>query len=340
MKNTTTWRLTYCKPFYGALSIKMFPSESRNIVTGVDEYLLSTGHIINRPPRQEAGQSTMAIPLAEVVTKYNAQTQQTEKYKSVTFEVAVGKIDTMDFHQKKILELNAIKLEFIKRSIYVSHKNYQGVQLNQNFPQDAQDYYILENLDEQESQKSALDEKIKTLGYDLVQIKKNPLEFNHLCYLFGVNISIMHADMAYNILSELLEKNPDAFAYKMNDPERWTKIVINKALRTQMPDSENNYITEETAGEFTNYYQNGKHIATGYDALLGYYKDNKEIFEALTNDVGLKKNGPEPEVMASIPQPMEEKKTEVVSMMPEPPKEPEVIKAPRRGYRGRTNQAS
>lgn len=291
MKNTQTWRLTYCKPFHGSLSIKLFNADSRNIITGEDEFLLTTGKIINRPPRVEAGQNAMAMPLTEVVTKYNPQNGTDDRYKSMTFEVPVGKIETDDVNQKKILELNKDKLEFMKRSLFVSYKDYSGKQLNSNFPPDSLDYYILENLDELEYQKSSHDEKIKTLGYELVQIKKNQSEFYQLCYLFGINISTISVDMAYNILSDVLEKNPDAFAKKMNDPDRWVKIVINKALRTLMPDNEVMYITEETAGEFTSYYQNGKHIATGFDALVGYYKDNTEIFEALQSDVGLKKNG-------------------------------------------------
>lgn len=232
------------------------------------------------------------MPLIEVVNKYNEQTRQDEKYKSMTIEVANGKIEETDPNRRKILELNQAKLDFMKRSLFVSWRDYSGKQLNSNFPDSSSDYYILECLDEIETQKSIHDEKIKTLGYELVQIKKNQTEFYQLCYLFGVNVSTMSIDMAYNILSDLLEKNPDQFEVKMNDPDRWSKIVINKALRTAMPDNDANYITEESAGEFTSYYQNGKHIATGYDALLGYYKDNKEIFEALETDIGLKKNGP------------------------------------------------
>lgn len=248
----------------------------------------------------------MVIPFAEIVTRFNVQTGTDQKYKSMSFEVPNGKIEGLEENQKRILESNQAKLEFMKRSLYVSWKDYSGKELNTNFPTDSADFYILENLDDMEYQKSSFDEKIKTLGYELVQIKKNKTEFYQLCYLFGINISTISVDMAYNLLSDTLTKNPDAFAKKMNDPDRWYKIVINKALRTLLPGHESMYLTEESAGEFTNYFQHGKLIATGFDALVGYYKDNVEIFEALESDLGLKKNGVAPEVEQTKPEPVEQ----------------------------------
>lgn len=306
MKSSTSWRLTYTRPFHGSFSSKLFPADSRNIHTGVDEFLLTTGKVINRPPRREAGESLMVIPFAEIVTRFNVQTGTDQKYKSMSFEVPNGKIEGLEENQKRILESNQAKLEFMKRSLYVSWKDYSGKELNTNFPTDSADFYILENLDDMEYQKSSFDEKIKTLGYELVQIKKNKTEFYQLCYLFGINISTISVDMAYNLLSDTLTKNPDAFAKKMNDPDRWYKIVINKALRTLLPGHESMYLTEESAGEFTNYFQHGKLIATGFDALVGYYKDNVEIFEALESDLGLKKNGVAPEVEQTKPEPVEQ----------------------------------
>lgn len=293
MKKTETWRLTYCRPYHGFMPMNLFPTDSRNKISGQDEYLLTTGKIINRPAKPELGESCMTIPLTSTTERYNQFTRQNEKHACVIIEVPIGKIESTDPSYIKIMELNKIKLDFMKRSIYVSYLDFKGRQLNENFPDGAGNFYILENLDAIERDKSINDEKIKTLGYELIQIKKSEEDFKQLCYLFGVNISQMNFDTAYNILSTLLEKDPLTFDKKMNDPERRYRIVINKALRTKMPSYESNYITEETTGEFTTYYQNGKLLATGYDALIGYYKENVEIFDALAHDLdlGAKKNG-------------------------------------------------
>ena len=142
---TEKWRLTYCRPFFGNMGTRQFPTDSRSIHSGEDEYLLTTGKVINRPPKNENGEHLMSIPLTGVNKKYSTYTQQEERHLCLDLEVLEGKSISTDPSQKRIEELAKLKLEWIKRSLYVSWIDFEGKQLNTNFPVDSQEFYVLEN---------------------------------------------------------------------------------------------------------------------------------------------------------------------------------------------------
>jgi len=54
-----------------------------------------------------------------------------------------------------------------------------------------------------------------------------------------------------------------------------------------MPDSEFNFIVED---ENKNYRMNGQLLASSYDSLILYFKENSELFEYLQRNLGFKKN--------------------------------------------------
>lgn len=294
MKKTETYLLRYSKESVKSHDYRIFPSQTTDLNRGTIVTLLRDKKIVDRSPNQLTGEMAMNIPLSNMVTIKDAKGVD-KKYASVTLDLPKREYDKKDFTEpewQKMQKDTAI-VELSKRHLQCSVPNIKGEETNINFHVVNQPHYILVNLDAMESEKAEHDSNAKELGYELSLLNKmeDKTEFLHVCYLFGVNPTGIDYGALYNLLNIKIEKDPIKYRQMLKDPERWNKIVLNKALRTARPNTDpvEMYIIEKEAGQYNNYYFENNHIATGYDALLGYFKDNPSLFEFLENELGMKK---------------------------------------------------
>lgn len=282
-KKTETWILRHTLSSQMQQS-KRVSSVSFDFATGKSKTLLITGEITTR--EISPAERVMPIFLFEEHKEVARGTDgivRELRYLQKTFEVAKNPADDND-EQKK----NRKTIEFLKSHYEVSYKDIHGKEQNKNVREGGKMYYQLINLDAKESQLAENEILYNELLSEVITLKENEEEFNDLAFGLGINPVGLSTDKVFNMIKGMIAKSPTAFKdFLMNDNDKVYKIVINKALRTKMPDSEFNFITED---ENRNYKMNGQLLASSYDALLLYFKENAELFEYLQRNLGFKKN--------------------------------------------------
>lgn len=308
MKKTDTWLLRYSIPMQPnkVHDHRFFPTETTDVKAGTYPTLLKNREIIERKPDKKIGQEPMPVPLVQTWEGPHMEQGKsvTARFSCLYLEIPKSQFKKADFtpDQWAKYERDGSILKFAKRQLQTSWCDANGNQLNDNFYVTDQPHYILVNLDGKENDKAEADKKVKKLGYELTLIYENEdkTEFTNLCYLMGINPTGNDLSMLYNVLSEKIANDTENYEKVFTSPDRWYKVVINKALRTERAGYSENYINEKTEGQYVSYFSEGRHIATGMDALLGYYKDNKEMFEFLEVNLGLKKSVSKPEFSGAV----------------------------------------
>lgn len=289
--------IRYSQPIFTSHGHRPYPTTTVNVMSGQDVTLLKSGKVITKKPDKSIGEEEKAISLTVPVEMLDHKGEM-QKYLTLCLELpknGITKADYQDENEWKTLEMNTKIIEYAKMNLQTSWLDMAGKQLNNNFHVVDQPYFILSNLDAYETHKAELDQQIKRLGYEMSMIysKDNKDEFINLCYLMGVNPTGNDYQMLYNTLSLKITENPDFYDKLITDADRWYRTVINKGLRAPRPQTNENYINETLVGAYADYSMDGKHIASGHDALLGYFKDNEASFMWLENELGLKKKQPE-----------------------------------------------
>jgi hypothetical protein len=284
MKDTETFVLRYLLSTEHGDSMPV-SSTSYNYSTGVHETLLSTGVVIKRPKTE--GEIVMPVYLTESVrlkVKVDGRMQD-KRFLQQSFELA------KDRKNETVQQKNArLKVEFFKEHNAVKYLDSKGVQLNPNFPETAKAYYELINLDEKEGGMAELEIKYNDLVAELISIKEIPEDLSNMAYAVGIDPQNLSPDAVFNLIKKVIQKDPFSFEKKIrNDSDKYHKIVVNKALRVKNPDSGSNYLIQTEQGMYS---MNGQIIASSYDALILYYKENPEMFAFLENELGFKKKEP------------------------------------------------
>lgn len=282
-KKTETWILRHTLSSQNQQS-KRVSSVSFDFASGKSKTLLITGEVTTR--EISPAERVMPIFLFEEfkeIVRGNDGIVREMRYLQKTFEVAKNPADDND-EQKK----NRKTIEFLKSHYEVSYKDISGKEQNKNIKDGGKMYYTLINLDAKESQLAENEILYNELIAEIIALKENEQEFNDLAFGLGINPVGISTDKVFNMIKNMVAKNPQAFKdFLMNDNDKVYKIVINKALRTKMPDSDFNFITED---ENKNYKMNGQLLASSYDSLILYFKENSELFEYLQRNLGFKKN--------------------------------------------------
>jgi len=288
-KKINNWVLRYSKETVRSSEFRDFPSQTTDINKGCTVTLLRDKKIIERAPKKEHGEEEMPIPLPERYTFGG------KAYSARYLKTAKDGAKRTEFSEQEWfeLEMGQAIVSFAKRSILCSFPDSTGKEQNTNFRVEGMPYFILTNLDSAQEERSKKDVKTKELGYELTLMFKaeDKAEFNQVAYLMGMNPTGISPEMVYNILSDKITEEPFQYEKILTDPDRWLKIVINKALRTDIPESNpvQTYLVEKPEGQFNNYFYADKHIATGMDSLVGYIKDNDDVLSYLESELGLKK---------------------------------------------------
>jgi hypothetical protein len=290
MKKTNTWLLRYSQPSFKTHDPRTFPSETTDVKSGTYPTLLKNRTIIPRRADKTKGEEPMPIPMINTVEF------EGKRYSAIHLDIPKKEFDDKKYFSEDEwakCEKDKAIVKFAQKHLQTSYTDATGKQLNNNFYVEDQPYYILTDLDSKSEQIAENDQKIKRLGYELALTyqSEDKTEFINLCYLMGVNPTNTELGTLYNILVTKIEEDPERFDKIIDNPDRWYRIVLNKALRTLRPNTSpaENYISESSEGQYINYYMEGKHIATGYDALIGYFKDNSEMFSFLEIELELKK---------------------------------------------------
>lgn len=181
-------------------------------------------------------------------------------------------------------------VKFIKSHYEVSNVSLSGDEQNPNISSNSTVRYQLINLDAIENEIADKEELVNELIGELTAIKKNSEEeFNNLSYGLGINPTHMSLQANYNFIVNQIKKDPLKFKkFLHEDTDKYFKMVANKALKVDKTANEP-YIKDDGSG---NYYMGGSLIASSYNSLIGYLKDNTEVMEFLEADLGFKKKEP------------------------------------------------
>jgi hypothetical protein len=282
-KKTETWILRHTLSSQMQQS-KRVSSVSFDFATGKSKTLLITGEVTTR--EISPAERVMPIFLFEEhkeISRGSDGIVRELRYLQKTFEIAKNPSDDTD-EQKK----NRKTIEFLKNHYEVSYKDLDGKEQNKNVKDGAKMYYQLINIDAKESQIAENEILYNELVGEVIAMKENEEAFTELAFGLGINPVGLSTDKVFNLIKSMIAKSPKTFKdFLMNDNDKVYKIVINKALRTKMPDSEFNFIIED---ENKNYKMNGQLLSSSYDSLILYFKENAELFEYLQRNLGFKKN--------------------------------------------------
>ncbi len=286
-KKTETWILRHTLSSQMQQS-KRVSSVSFDFATGKSKTLLITGEVTTR----EISPAERVMPIflfeehKEVARGADGIVREL-RYLQKTFEIAKNPADDTD-EQKK----NRKTIDFLKSHYEVSYKDIHGKEQNKNIKDGAKMYYQLINIDAKETQLAENEILYNELVGEVIAMKENEELFSDLAFGLGINPVGISTDKVFNLIKSMIAKNPKSFKdFLKNDTDKVYKIVINKALRTRMPDSEFNFIVED---ENKNYRMNGQLLASSYDSLILYFKENSELFEYLQRNLGFKKNENQP----------------------------------------------
>jgi hypothetical protein len=281
MKNTETWVCRHTLSSENEYSKRVDPTRY-NHSSAMRETLLSNGDVIKRP--RTDGEIPMPIILMKEI-RMNVTVDNRVKnarFLQGVYEVAIDKKGETP-EQKKARAI----VEFLKGHHEVSYKDMSGTQLNPNFPQNAKAYFELINLDERESQSAKHEILYNELIGSVIESKENTEDLNNLAYAFGLNPQSLSTDACFNLIKIRIQSNPiEAKRIMFEDTDKYHKIVVNKGLRVTMPNSESTYIVQDTKNMF---YMNGQLLASNYDGLILYFKENKDMFTFLEDALGFKK---------------------------------------------------
>lgn len=283
-KNTDTYLLIYRIPTQH--HSKQLSSSYIDLKTSKTKRLLSTGEVSNSETLKEH-EREMPIMLFDSYIGKGERIDGLEAgkhYRAKSFEVSK---DSKMPEDRKIRDT----IEFISNHYEVSYKAYhqddfrKGAELNPNLGSNIR-YYLI-NIDARETQLAEREEIVAGLIHELSTIKNNSIEdFNNLAFGFGINPYNLSLQGTFNSIVAIIKNSPDAFSkFLHEDTDKYFKMVLNKALRINKPSSTDTYVVEDS----NCYYINGELIASNYDSVLGYLKENKEMMEFFEHELGFKK---------------------------------------------------
>lgn len=291
MKKTESWAVRYFKPYRHSTSRRPYPIDSTtvNIAKGIKRTLKADGTIVDRPLID--GEQAMQINLLGeyIIRERSGDGQLVDNhYPQQIFEIPKDGFAKKDFASEEwdILKKNKDIITFLQEHTQMSWKDTKGKQLNPNFPVGCDIYYTMHNLDGIEAEKAAQEIREHELTGVLIAIKQDHDELTNLAYGLAINPTGLSDSDIFNIIKDIIRTSPDKFEKFLKDGNNWFIIVINKALRTERGPAEENYLVDDG---YRNYKMNGIMIAHNFDSLIGYFKDNEDIFEGLQNSLGMKK---------------------------------------------------
>lgn len=298
MKKTETWAIRYFLPYKHASNRRVHEINATTIdrVKGKTITLLSGGKTVERAAFKEETKMLIGVFGDHIVQEIDRHSKQrvTNRYPEQRFEVPKPGFTKADYgDQWDILEKNRIVVEFLQNHAEVSWKDSKGNQLNPNFPPSCEIYYNLINLDGIEAEKADAEIKEHRLTGILIEYKSNPEELRNLAYGLAINPVSLSDNDIFNVIRDIIRATPDKFEKFINDGDKWYTIVLQKALRT---DFNGEKIINDDGNR--NYRMAGQLIASGFDSLITYFKDNEKLFEGLMNKLGM--NG-QPERKLKLP---------------------------------------
>ncbi len=281
MKSTETWVLRHLLSTQTSTN-KYFSSTRHNYAKGITEHLLSTGTIIKRPKVE--GEVLMPIFLLE---EYFDNVVENGKLVRKRFLQKSWEINKDKGEDKDKDKLNRATIEFLQSHNEVDYKSLDGKQLNSNFPNGARAYFSLVNMDAKETEKANIEVKYNELVGEVIAIREDVAEFHNLAFGLGINPNGLSDDLVFNLIKAEIQKNPTKFEqFIKHDNDKYHKIVINKALRTDSGEG-SNYLVQDELGNFK---MKGQLLAPSFDNLILYFKENTEMFGFLEDALGFKKN--------------------------------------------------
>lgn len=289
-KNTETWKLKYLVSTVKTRTKNIIPTYRYN---GNDITLLSNGETIHRTPLLTDNKMQTILQSEEyIVERSRSGDVVRNRYLYTELECSMAAKKESDYSGQDfaMLEKNRKTIEFYKKHIEVYVPDGGGKNTNTN--NIGQRNYELINLDQVETDKVELSELENRLMCELHDIYHNDEEFSSVAYMMGVNPTGLNKNMVFNTLSGIIKKDKaslDDFDKKLNkDDDRWVKTVINKALREVDKNTGSSYIETDLNKM---YNMNGSHIASNYNALVAYMKDNGKLFKGLESSLSMVATG-------------------------------------------------
>ena len=287
-KNSETWKLRYLQPTQKTKIKRILPSYT---VKGTKKSLLSNGEVISREAliTDTLMQTILTNEEYFVEKKGNNSVRNRYLYLELECSLPGSKAEDYEGQDFDLLERNRKTINFYKfhNEVTVPDGNKET-----NTNQIGQRNYELTNLDKIEADKVSLSELENRLIGELHEIYRDEEQFLNVAYMMGINPAGVNRNTVFNMLSTLIKKDYASlldFEKKMNrDEDRWTKTVINRALRTVDKSTGSPYIEQDINKLYT---INGNHVASNYVSLVAYMKDNTKLFKGIEESLGMKASG-------------------------------------------------
>lgn len=287
-KNSETWKLRYLQPTQKTKIKRILPSYT---IKGTKKSLLSNGEVISREAliTDTLMQTILTNEEYFVEKKGNNSVRNRYLYLELECSLPGSKAEDYEGQDFDLLERNRKTVNFYR---FHNEVTVPDGNKDTNTNQIGQRNYELTNLDKIEADKVSLSELENRLIGELHEIYRDEEQFLNVAYMMGINPAGVNRNTVFNMLSTLIKKDYASlldFEKKMNrDEDRWTKTVINRALRTVDKSTGSPYIEQDINKLYT---INGNHVASNYVSLVAYMKDNTKLFKGIEESLGMKASG-------------------------------------------------